>query len=74
MKKYLRELNSYSLYMNVGTSNSIEYNTENLVYKLQQAWKPRNKVFGGDLAVEKCVELEDALEEIWEQSVSRFKF
>ena len=64
----------HSLYMNVGTSNSIEYNTENLVYKLQQAWKPRNKVFGGDLAVEKCVELEDALEEIWEQSVSRVKF
>jgi len=62
----------HSLYMNVGTSNAIQYNTQNLVYKLQQAWKPKDRVFNGEQAVIKAIELEDKLEPIWLASTDQF--
>jgi hypothetical protein len=63
----------HSLYMNVGASNTIEYATQNLVYKLQQAWRPKDRVFNGEQAVTKAIELEDELEPIWRQSTDQFR-
>jgi|TARA_R110000744_G_scaffold189161_1_gene308342 hypothetical protein len=62
----------HSLYMNVGASDTIEYDTQNLVYKLQQAWRPKDRVFNGEQAVVKAVELESGLEPIWRESTDQF--
>tara|TARA_R110000751_G_scaffold270641_1_gene370430 strand:- start:2120 stop:2299 length:180 start_codon:yes stop_codon:yes gene_type:complete len=58
--------------MNVGASDTIEYDTQNLVYKLQQAWRPKDRVFNGEQAVVKAVELESGLEPIWRESTDQF--
>ena len=64
----------HSLYMNVGTSKEILYNTENLVYKLQRAWKPKDKVFHGNKAVSKAIEFQEELTPLWRQAILRFKY
>lgn len=59
------KIGHHSLYMNVGVTNKLTYDTQNLVYKLQQAWRPKTHVFHGDNAVLKSMELEERLEPIW---------
>tara|TARA_R110002167_G_scaffold79900_2_gene220029 strand:- start:9384 stop:10154 length:771 start_codon:yes stop_codon:yes gene_type:complete len=44
-----------SVYMNVVTSNSMEYNSDNLLYKRQQSWK-HDVYQGGDAVKEACHE------------------
>ena len=63
----------HSLYINVGTSNDVRYNVDNIIYKLQQAWKPKDKVFKGSEAVSKAIELSQQLYPLWERSTSVFK-
>ena len=64
------KIGHHSLYMNVGVTDTLEYSTSHLVYKLQQAWRPKNKVYHGEEAISKSIELEKKLEPVWLRSTS----
>jgi hypothetical protein len=64
------KIGHHSLYMNVGVTNGLVYNAQNLIYKLQQAWRPKENVFHGNNAVLKSKEFEELLEPIWSRSTN----
>lgn len=63
------KIGKHCLYMNVCATSSLEYNQDNIIYKLQQAWKPSDKVWRGEQAIKKAQSLETELEELWFSSL-----
>ena len=59
------KIGKHCLYMNVCTTDSMIYNPDKLIYKLQQAWRPPESIWRGDEAIKKAQRFEAELEKWW---------
>jgi hypothetical protein len=67
------KIGKHCLYMNVCTADSMVYNPDKLIYKLQQAWRPPESIWYGEDAIKKAQSMETELEKLWFDSLKIFK-